>query len=504
MISTKTDLPRAQRRSRRGSDDPFSADAMRRQSMILPDEPDMRPRGTTPRPPSIIEKHLAQGPGSFPQFGDHSFYGGGGAGASAYFGQNSFAPGEIVSMPPQAWSPVTPDSARPFYNPMGDSPMGSPVSPAPYDSFYNAQGQLVRQPSNGAGAMLNRQPSNSVGVMLNRQPSGSAQAMLNRQPSNGAGVMLNRQPLNNSPVMLNRQPSNSAAVTLNRQMPNGAGQVLYRQMSNGADAVLSRQPHHVPRGLTLQSNVAHNMILDQPHSANKEMMSPISPVPMVYVPRQAPVPVQEMQYNTSGLLSDAHYVDLARSSVSPFQAAQYAEISSKLHTLPPKPLSSPEVAAVAQEILSKPALVVTNVSEPRPLNVSPLKTGADPASPRESYGEEVEDEDDLPMPAPTFSGKSRIASTPPTLPELSNRAFSPVVLNFPSSAQSSPSPLNTTFTLPSPPPQAHVPSPFTSAKHLMAEYAPSVAARPAKDEGPAKRPDTVYTLYDDDDAYAGI
>lgn len=462
-----------QRRSRRNDDD----DVFRRQSMVLPEEPSMNPRGAAPG--SSMTEHRYNSPvsyGSQPQFGDHSFYGGG-------YNQNSFAPGEVVAMPPQAWSPAMPDSAQPFYNPMGESPMGSPVSPSPYDSFYNAQGQLVRQPSAGSGAILNRQPSAGAASALNRQPSSSAASMFSRQASPGPGVAFNRQPSPGPGVALNRQPSLGPGVplNLNRQPSPGPGAALNRQQSNGAGIMLNRQPPMSP-------GVAPNR---QP-----------SPGPnAAFLTRQTPGANMQLE-----LPNEAHYVDLNRSSVSPFQAAQYAEISNTLQTAPPAPLPTPVVAAAAEQILTNPAHVVPTMSEPRPLRVmngmqsrsefgdeervSATSPFADPRSLNEDVFEG--DEDVLP---PTFA-KSRIDSTPPRLPELTvqQRAFSPVTMEFPHVDRPAPSPLATSVTIPSPPAQAHFGKSPTPVPSL----------RPTREELHAKRPDTVYTLYEDEDAYAGI
>ncbi|KAI0339687.1 hypothetical protein BDW22DRAFT_1431576 [Trametopsis cervina] len=424
------------RRSRRNSDDELNSDALRRQSMMLPDEPQMRSRGNSPRPPSMIEQHLNHGAVSYdPSFGDHSYYGG---------GQASFAPGQVVTMPPQAWSPHTPNSAQPFYNPMGDTPLGSPISPAPYESFYNAQGQLVRQPSNGAGVMLNRQPSSGPHAAFSRTPSPGPNAAFEGQMS----PVLTRQP---SGAMLNRQPSYGANAAM-QQSPFGSDE-------------LDSQGY------------------------------PVSPPPAAYVTRQGLVPDSPF-YSPA----DAHYVDLNRSSVSPFQAAQYEEISQRLQTTPPQPLPTPEVAAFAEEALSKPAPVVPNVSEPRPLNVT---TGKYPGQEHDQQASfmDVDVDDELPVPSPAYSGKSRINSTPPTLPEihLPDRAFSPVTMEFPTAPSSvHPSPLSSQFSMPSPPPSAH----FGNAKPDTPTV--PVGMRATREDAPSKRPDTVYTLYDDDDAYAGI
>lgn len=364
--------------------------------MVLPDDPSFGGhgnRGFAPRSPSMTEQYSNNRPISFgaQQYADQEYHG--------FVGQSSFAPGQVVAMPPQAWSPATPHSSQPFFNPMGESPIGSPVTPAPYDSAYNAQGQLVRSPSAGAGAFLERHGSNGPEMMLNRQPSP------------GPNVMLNRQPSGHSPY-------------LTRQSPSAGMQV------------------------------------DAP--------------------------------------PEAYYVDLNRSSVSPFQAAQYAEISNRLQAEPPAPLPTPLVAAAADQVFMKEDQVTYAVTTPRPLNVttgrvgSPVYTnGPSPfADPMEKHGMDF---DDLPKPpSPTYSSKSRIDSTPPMLPEISlqQRTFSPVTMDFPMSppAHSKPSPLS--LTAPNTPSEIIFDAPLTP--------------RPAKDTPSTPRPDTTYTVYDEEDAYGGF
>lgn len=409
--------------------------------MVLPDD---NGHGN-PRPPSMTQQHVNQAPVSYGGdqiYGDRSFYG----------GQSSFAPGEYVSVPPQAWTPdpMTPGSAQPFYQPMGETPIGSPITPVAYDSFYDSQGQLVRQPSVGAAAMMNHPYAGGPGV---RQPSPGPFAAYNRTPSPGANVMLNRQPSTGPVAALNRQPSLGTNNMMN-------------QSPFGPDA-----------------EVDHTE-------------SPISPPPAAYVTRQSPA---AENFNTG---TDAHYVDLNRSSVSPFQAAQYEEISSKLWAPPPQPLPTPEVAAFAEKALANDEPVVPNVSQPLPLNVAVNKSPVQEPVPHVEAS--VPDDIELPPPSPAYSGKSRVDSTPPTLPEihLNERSFSPVTMEFPIAPSSvNPSPLSAAFTLPSPPMEAHFPTTPTAAN----PDTPTVlGARHVRQEPQGKRPDTVYTLYDDDDAYAGI
>ncbi|KAI0630639.1 hypothetical protein C8Q77DRAFT_1160197 [Trametes polyzona] len=395
------------RRSRKnddGGDDDgndFNAQAFRRQSVVLHDDaPTAMSRamtlnrgGNTPRPPTMIERKMANTPAPFnyPTV-PHPYA----------YNQASFAPGQIVT--PGPYTPTSVNSANPFFSPYGESPIGSPVSVAPYDSAYNAQGQLIT-----------------------------------RQPSTG------------SPTVLSRQPSSAAMSTAQ--------------------------------------------------------------------------PVQEPEY-----------VDLSRSSVTPFQAAQYAEISARLNTTPPRALPASEVAEVAEELAehedSAPAPPPKPVEplelqptiifdESQHLSVTPTpRESSFPESPfadptlsfHEEQLQHTPERDSFPQPpSPTFSSTSRVTSKPPTLPEIQiqQRPFSPVSLDFPvapSTPRAVPSPLASTFSMPSPPPDAH----FTEKPVPASEPAPAPATAPApraQATGPtpmAKRPDTVYTLYDEEDAYAGI
>jgi hypothetical protein len=155
---------------------------------------------------------------------------------------------------------------------------------------------------------------------------------------------------------------------------------------------------------------------------------------------------------------NANYVDLSRSSVTPYQAAQYEEIQRRLNMPPPAPI----LGSLAEEEYPQKA--------PIPKGPSPF---ADPS------------EDVLPPPSPVHSNRSRVDSNPPRLPEL-NPPMSPVYALRPipaevPSRQTEPSAAD----LPSIPTPAHVTRPNPSTPHQ-------------------KRPDTVYTIYDDEDAYAGI
>lgn len=244
------------------------------------------------------------------------------------------------------------------------------------------------------------------------------------------------------------------------------------------------------------------------------------------------------------LAPDADYVDLSRASVTPFQAQQYEEISRRLNTAPPMPpVTTPIVADVPDQELAagrgpvntRPLSLGQNVTTiPPHLNIyqenaMPESPFADPHARLNGMHDAVPadiDRDDtfsiseaFPQPpSPAYSSNSRVTSTPPVLPEISiqQRAFSPISQDFPlgpSSARPSPSPLTMSFNMPSPPAEAHFLETNTVPKHdsavvEMPKQSPaspqSPQPRQVKEAAPVQRPDTVYTLYDDDDAYGGI
>ena len=336
------------------------------------------------RPPTMIEQRLANGPAS---------YGAGSMASHPYgygaYNQGGFQPGQVV----QAYTPTTANSANPFFNAYGDSPVGSPVSVAPYDSQFDAHGNL---------------------------------------------------------------------------------NLIARHPSNGSSTVLSRN-----------TSVASKAVPDLP-------------------------------------ADQQHYVDMSRSSVTPFQAAQYVEISRALNTTPPHALP---LAAVHEEDMDyaqdvplppakdtapldlQPQIIFDTAQhlavpgQPTPHESSfPESPFADPtmAAEQAQHTPRRPSEDSvLQPPAAAFAGaeRERITSIPPTLPEihLQERAFSPVTLDFPdapASVRPSPSPFSTAFSIPSPPPNAHFPE----------SPAPAPAAGGAS-RAAAKRPEAVY---DDEDAYGGM
>ncbi|KAF8273145.1 actin-domain-containing protein [Lactarius quietus] len=208
--------------------------------------------------------------------------------------------------------------------------------------------------------------------------------------------------------------------------------------------------------------------------------------------------------------TDPQYTDLSRSSVTPFQAAQYAEITEKLGA----PMSS-VLGAVPEE---PQAVTTDNMEVPSDEVPSTPAESTDAESPftdvvavQQPIDDELED--DSPLPSPNAFQQTRIASLPPTLPEISvpERSFSPVAsLEFPVplSVHNTPSPFSVEFSdARGPPPNMsnYKSSPLATFAPLQAQAEATVIPREPKSEAaPTTRPDTVYTVYDEEDAYGGI
>lgn len=202
--------------------------------------------------------------------------------------------------------------------------------------------------------------------------------------------------------------------------------------------------------------------------------------------------------------ADPQYTDLSRSSVTPFQAAQYAEITEKLGA----PMSS-VLGAVPEEPQAVTSDNITPSTEAEDTYTESPFTDA--VAVQQPIGDEADD--DLPLPSPNAFHQTRIASLPPTLPEINvpERSFSPVAsLEFPVplSVRNSPSPNSAEFSDlrgPSPTQPTYKSSPLATSNPMQAQAQATVIPREPKSEAaPAARPDTVYTVYDEEDAYGGM
>lgn len=381
-----------QRKCRRNEDEALAEEiwnrpAAVRESVIIPDEPEpvrsYNARGPgSPRPPTMIERHLNNAPSMLsrqpqPNMYPNNSYGAG-YGAMQH-SQPSFSPGEVMS----------PTSTNPFISPYAQDVMASPVSSVP---DYHA-------------------------------------------PTSPASPAL-------PPPALTRQPSS---------------------------------------GVDQTTVVRQNSVTNGPHS------------PVVSAPDA----------------SHPHYVDLSRSSVTPFQAAQYADITEKLRT----PMSSVLVPTPDRPQVDAPNVQTLNPQadlppqEQRAPTESPF---ADPGTHQPDVVASHEMDIEVPLPTPVLYDHMRISSTPPTLPEIHvpDRSFSPVAsfeFPVPLSARESPSPFSVEFSdLRTPPPAGlkHKSSPLASSSPTQAQ--PTAIPHEAKADAEPGNRDTVYTLYDEEDAYGGI
>jgi len=204
--------------------------------------------------------------------------------------------------------------------------------------------------------------------------------------------------------------------------------------------------------------------------------------------------------------TDPHYTDLSRSSVTPFQAAQYAEITEKLRS----PMSS--VLGAIPEDRQAVAYAVPSHGGPSTQGgnthtESPFADATAVQEPIDHPSYELDD-DEWPVPSPNAFQHARIPSLPPTLPQISvaERSFSPVSsLEFPVplSVHNSPSPFSAEFSdtrAPPPTESNYKSSPLATSTPMQAQ----ASVIPREPKTTASRPDTVYTLYDEEDAYGGF
>ena len=251
--------------------------------------------------------------------------------------------------------------------------------------------------------------------------------------------------------------------------------------------------------------------LQQGPSPFSPVASPIAPLDTSRESPSRPSPSEQvLKRQSSGNVSErrslagtvagnpeAHYLDLSRSSVSPFQAAQYAAISRTLDEFPlPEPFKMEE----------RPSIHVERSLEQSSAPVPPSKDGPSVVIQAASPNTEILPVVDAPASAPeveehavpssnghdiTDTPHPRVDSTPPVLPEIGThqRTFSPTPFSSPfdSTMPVSGQSMNGTSTT------------------LATTVAPtSTVAAAVPPTAPARRRDTAYTLFDPEDAYGGI
>ncbi|KDR80854.1 hypothetical protein GALMADRAFT_1111913 [Galerina marginata CBS 339.88] len=217
------------------------------------------------------------------------------------------------------------------------------------------------------------------------------------------------------------------------------------------------------------------------------------------------------------------YVDLSRSSVSPYQAAQYVEISRRLNTEVPAGLPTADIDRDLPPVPEKSPFADPGSAPPSPggqyaIDRSYLEL--EPTSHRASGESSVSQTLEFPVPpspAHTVTSRYRIDSMPPTLPEIHIESRVsvgnyPVIRNSGATMDgglspglttgtgsrfpTTPSPLASSFGFPSPAPEATT---FPEATH------PKLAPSPLSNSNTFhKKQGSMHSLYDAEDAYGGI
>ncbi|KAJ7460761.1 hypothetical protein FB451DRAFT_502072 [Mycena latifolia] len=311
-----------------------------------------------------------------------------------------------------------------------------------------------------------------------------------------------------SPVMVERRPMYPANASYNAPSPGLSPtsgnplvfQAPFSPISPNATSPVSAYDHSWPAPVLTRNTSASSA--SSAHEQAYRAQERALPSP------QNSLPVPE------------EYLDLERTSVTPFQAEQYVEISKRLNTEVPKGLDTP---AVDEFVVAK---MPNKDAELPPLPPQdPFADGNADAEEEESAPPPLPKVQELEFPAPpspvrTTASRYRVDSMPPTLPEIivqsrvsvtsaylsdgASPSPSPFAAGFPAGqtvvmkGQESPmgsrfpvtpSPLASSFTVPSPPAAA---TSFPAAPP---------AAQPRPD---AKQRQSVYTVYDPEDAYGGI
>jgi hypothetical protein len=334
------------------------------------------------------------------------------------------------------------------------------------------------------------------------------------------------------PAMVERRPIYTQASFDNHvgiSSPNSGSQLVFQApfspITNGPNvsSPVSAYDHH-PWGPPAAAPVpvlTRNTSGSSAHSAHSQG-----------APQYAAYPALPSRRNSTrnGQLAPPHneteYVDLERTSVTPFQAEQYVEISKQLNTEVPKGLDTPTVSQIVAEKMDLPPL-------PPPEKENPFTDEQDQEEGNSTLAM-VQDMSFPAPPSPVHTSSSRYAreSLPPTLPEIvvqSRVSVTSAYLSDASSAPGSapgsqtvfmnvgkgpfaespmgnrfpvtPSPLASSFTVPTPPAaQTSFSAPAPAEPERAANANTQSQARPE-----AKQRQPVYsTVYDPEDAYGGI
>ena len=311
-------------------------------------------------------------------------------------------------------------------------------------------------------------------------------------------VMNNASPHSATPMYQNANYAQSPFSPVSSPISStGPGQ--YEQGYNGRDVppTLTRQSSAGtlplrPGSAGAQENQSYNLALGLGQEVNY-------PAPVVIASRPSGTPYPKPEY-----------VTLDRTSVTPFQAAQYAEISKKLNTDVPTGVDD----KAEYNVPAGPAgRGPSPFADPIPTSLIPARVVHDSLTVYDTDRPGSADSrssvsvvHDLNFPAPpspalTIASRFRVDSTPPTLPEISVESRnSPLRTEFPSDVAS----VNPGPRLPatSSPLAANAPVSSPSMEGNPMTTVPSTVA--PGNAVSAKDPKRPQTLYDPEDVYGGI
>ncbi|KAJ6485758.1 hypothetical protein C8R45DRAFT_1214469 [Mycena sanguinolenta] len=320
----------------------------------------------------------------------------------------------------------------------------------------------------------------------------------------------------NPPAMVERRPVFTQASfdnTVGVNSPTSGSQLVFQAPyspitpSPNVSSPVSAYDHHTWGPVSGAAPVlTRNTSGSSAHSAH----SPVGAPQYAAYPVLPSQPLRRNSTTRNGQLAppqESEYLDLERTtSVTPFQAEQYVEISKQLNTDVPRGLDTPTVSQIVAEKMDLP---------PLPAHEDPFTDGAaDEEQDQEQEPATLAKVQDMYFPAPpspALSSSSRYArerveSMPPTLPEIivQSRVSTSAYLSdagSPAAGQTvfaespmgtsrfpvTPSPLASSFSVPSPPAAA-------------TSFPEAVARSETK-----KNRDTMYsTIYDPEDAYGGM
>lgn len=382
-----------------------------------------------PRPPTMIERKLAHTPAPGGYGGDYgynntpagqNYYGGegyGGYGAAGYGYPN---PGNPYGYPQQTYGPgqYVEANANPFASPA--SAYQSPFSP----------------PMTQESMSLSPDPSRAA------SPDGAAAAGATVLAQVGGAPVLTRSKSSKSMRSMASGKSGKLSISIPKNVPVNAVVVDGSATSSAGDGGKVEYP-------TLKRQASASSSSSGPRR-NNSVKASVAPPPTL--------PSKDVRESLS-VIPNNDYVDLSRSSVSPFQAAQYAEISKRLNAEVPQGLPSAIVEEFVKDRdlppLPPPSPNAQTEAEQSRIESSPFADSQDSRVSSAAYTESTssgptKDLMDFPIPPPspmTFTAahspnnslpgsplpvifhKPRIDSMPPRLPEINIESTGPTDLS---------------------------------------------------------------------------